>query len=429
MPLPDFTDPAQAADASLYKANIDETAAIHNKTAGAFYAHEAGTPDMTVIVDAGNIQYGTTLTSIGQQQTTTITAPVTDPRIDRIVIDEATGVYSIVTGTEASIPSAPAIPAGKIANAKITLATSTTAITNSLITDERSYIYRPSLRFTSMSQIGSSLSIAGTAFTALCALSDYDFAFFDTSIKELRTYRFNGSIWQQFGSGLAIAGTPSQPALAAMNSTDVAYLDASLEELRTYRFNGSTWAQVGSSLSIPGISDVGLAALNGTDIAASLTMLDELRTYRFNGSTWAQVGSGLSITMNFQSITALNETDIAFVDDVIEELRTYRFNGSTWSQVGSGLAIAPTFSRGRLAALDGVHVVMQIFTEAKFWVFRFDGSNWAYAGKSNTQVGALSGLGMAAMNATDIAIIDGATEELKALHFSSRTGGEPYRPS
>lgn len=69
---------------------------------------------MTVIVDAGFVFVGTTLTEAAAQITPTITAPTVNPRIDRAVVDQATGAVSIVTGTEAASPSAPAIPTGKL---------------------------------------------------------------------------------------------------------------------------------------------------------------------------------------------------------------------------------------------------------------------------------------------------------------------------
>ena len=109
-----------------------------------FYAHEAATPDMTVLLNAGRVMYGGVVASQAIQTTSTITAPTTNPRIDRIVIDEQTGAYSIVQGDEAVSPIAKAIPTGKLANSQFQLETTTTTIsnsvqssTNALIVDER----------------------------------------------------------------------------------------------------------------------------------------------------------------------------------------------------------------------------------------------------------------------------------------------------
>lgn len=134
---PDFTSDS----ASEYKTKIDSAISIHNKVAGDFAPHEVSTPNMTVQVDAGKLftPGGITLTEQSQQTSGTITAPSVNPRIDRIVIDSNTGAISIITGSEAASPSAPAITAGKLPIAQILLATSTTTITNSLITDERTH--------------------------------------------------------------------------------------------------------------------------------------------------------------------------------------------------------------------------------------------------------------------------------------------------
>lgn len=124
-------------DAATYKGKIDAGMGVMANVAAAFAPHEAATPNMTVVIDAGRIQSDTTITSVSQQTTSTITAPVTNPRIDRIVIDKSDGSVSIIPGTENVSPVAPELTVGKIAVAQVLLATSTTAITNSLITDER----------------------------------------------------------------------------------------------------------------------------------------------------------------------------------------------------------------------------------------------------------------------------------------------------
>lgn len=93
---------------------------------------------MTIRLDTGALFNGTTLTEIAAQNTSTITAPSTNPRIDRIVLDQASGAASVITGTQAASPTPPAIPAGKIPIAQILLQTTSTAITNDIIVDERS---------------------------------------------------------------------------------------------------------------------------------------------------------------------------------------------------------------------------------------------------------------------------------------------------
>lgn len=124
--------------AAVYKAAIDAAIAVLASIGGDYACHAKDTPDMQVLVDAGQLFLAnSTLVSNAQQTSATIVAPVTNPRIDRIVINDQTGVVAVITGTEAASPSAPAITAGTRPVAQILLATSTTAITNSMITDER----------------------------------------------------------------------------------------------------------------------------------------------------------------------------------------------------------------------------------------------------------------------------------------------------
>jgi hypothetical protein len=133
-----YTGPDNTTQAaSTYKNNIDNALDVHNRPAGGLQVAAESSPVMTVRYTAGSIQNGTTLTEVATGSTGTITAPSTNPRIDRVVVDNTTGVVSVITGAEGASPSAPAIASGKTALAQIALATSTTQITNSLITDER----------------------------------------------------------------------------------------------------------------------------------------------------------------------------------------------------------------------------------------------------------------------------------------------------
>ena len=131
--LPDFT----SQTASVYKANIDAGFAVADRLAWTFAPHEQATPDMTVRLEAGAIFDGTTLTEVAAQSTGTFTAPTTNPRIDRVVIDRSTGIISTITGTEDVSPTAPAIAAGTVPIARVALSVGQTEIVNADITDER----------------------------------------------------------------------------------------------------------------------------------------------------------------------------------------------------------------------------------------------------------------------------------------------------
>ncbi len=124
-----------------YKTNIDGAFSVVGNVAAQFAPHAQDTPAMTIKVDAGYIIHADgTLTTVAAQSTGTITAPVGNPRIDRVILNPSTGAVSVVTGTPAASPSAPAITAGYLPICQIALTTSTTAITNSMITDERTHV-------------------------------------------------------------------------------------------------------------------------------------------------------------------------------------------------------------------------------------------------------------------------------------------------
>ena len=80
---------------------------------------------------------GASRAGVAAQSTGTITAPSANPRIDRVVVDRATGVASVITGAENASPVAPAITAGKVPVAQVAFVVSQSSIVNADITDER----------------------------------------------------------------------------------------------------------------------------------------------------------------------------------------------------------------------------------------------------------------------------------------------------
>ena len=82
-------------------------------------------------------------------QLTVTTADPTNPRIDRVVVTIADSAYtgvsntatlSVIAGTPASSPTAPAVPTNAISLATIAVAAATTAITSGNITDTRAFV-------------------------------------------------------------------------------------------------------------------------------------------------------------------------------------------------------------------------------------------------------------------------------------------------
>lgn len=123
---------------SAYPTGIDKAVKVLQEIAAAFAPHEASAPNLTLKVDAGRLQAADALVSQSQQTVSGFAATGANQRIDRVVLDAATGAASRVAGTESASPAAPAIPAGYLACCQVgPFTTSTTQITNSMITDER----------------------------------------------------------------------------------------------------------------------------------------------------------------------------------------------------------------------------------------------------------------------------------------------------
>lgn len=137
-PVGSWADPDfQTQTGTVYKTNLDNDLIVGKRITDNFAPHEKATPDMNVLIDAGNIFIDQVLTEKAQQTVGPFTAPTTNPRIDRIVKDQTTGNAEIVAGTEAPSPSPPAIPGEKDPNCQVKLIVGQTSITNQDITDER----------------------------------------------------------------------------------------------------------------------------------------------------------------------------------------------------------------------------------------------------------------------------------------------------
>lgn len=124
-------------DAATYKATIDGNAQVALQTAAAFAAYAQTVPDMTLNVAAGTLTILGIPTVKAIQLTPTFGAPVTNPRIDRIVLSVTSGIISVLTGAEAASPVPPTIGFGFSPICQVALAVAVPALTNSMITDER----------------------------------------------------------------------------------------------------------------------------------------------------------------------------------------------------------------------------------------------------------------------------------------------------
>ena len=136
---PNFT----TQDAASYKAALDKSIAVLAEISKAFAPREMAAPGMGVTIEAGSLGDGT---PIAAANVTGIGAPVGNPRIDRIYLALATGVFTRIAGTAAAVPVPPALPTGAYAIAQVYLIPGQTIIGNADLLDERSSIMYVPLR-------------------------------------------------------------------------------------------------------------------------------------------------------------------------------------------------------------------------------------------------------------------------------------------
>lgn len=132
-------------DATTYKGAIDANFNVLQRIATMFAPYPSSAPDMTVHLMAGAVYNTATLTEVAAQVSSTIVAPssANATRIDRIGVTKASGGLVYLGGTPSTAaPSAPVYTSSLLPVCQILLSTGTTAIDNSLITDERTlYVF------------------------------------------------------------------------------------------------------------------------------------------------------------------------------------------------------------------------------------------------------------------------------------------------
>lgn len=110
-----------------------------DRLAGPFFATCPNPPSMSITLNSGFTWTSgatPTLTPVAAQTVGPFSKPVSNPRIDRVVLSN-TGVASIVAGTENANPSPPAISANTSPVCQVRLDPSMTVIQQTNLTDER----------------------------------------------------------------------------------------------------------------------------------------------------------------------------------------------------------------------------------------------------------------------------------------------------
>ena len=120
--------------------------------AGTTVASGGGT--VNIVLSAAATITASNVPLVFEQISPTITAPVGNPRIDRIVINQTTGAVSVITGTPSATPTPPALTSNVFPVAQVLLQSTSTVITNSMITDERNTWTTPGLKNGAFTVVG-----------------------------------------------------------------------------------------------------------------------------------------------------------------------------------------------------------------------------------------------------------------------------------
>ena len=252
---------------------------------------------------------------------------------------------------------------------------------------------------------------------------------------EVYVKRWNGSAWQEVGTGSASGGGISASAGA---STDVALVfdaagtlyaawsEATSEDTEIYvkRWNGSTWSEVGAgSASAGGISNDAVASMapilmlshDGLPMVLWNSGVDgvsqALMARRFDGGTWVELDAGAAtgagIVRVGRSIAAMgDESDlhVAWTDLQQDDswVAGYRHDAGGWhgyqaatATVSTALA-TPNPSGAPTLALDAngrpvVAWLETLPTGVRVYAKRFDGSQWVEMGSGSASGDGLSG--------------------------------------
>jgi hypothetical protein len=248
--------------------------------------------------------------------------------------------------------------------------------------------------------------------------------------------RWNGSSWEEVGTGSASGGGISNDEDASLSPSIAIAPDGMVyvawsgnSEIYVRRWNGSVWEEVGAgSATGGGISNnegdslgSSLAvASNGTpyvtwsdDSVASLNY--EIYVRRWNGVSWEEVGSGsasgggISQNGGFSWIPniAVGPDNAVYItwrdgDTFDNDIYVRRWNGSSWEEVGLGSAAGGGISQqgGSTAAPDvvvasnGMPYISWLGNNGSWdfeiYVRRWNGNGWQEVGSGSAMGGGIS---------------------------------------
>jgi len=254
---------------------------------------------------------------------------------------------------------------------------------------------------------------------------------------EIYVRRWNGSSWEEVGSGSATGGGISNNsgnsyeasiAIAPDGTPYVAWWDFSSgwSEIYVLRWDGSSWVEVGTGSASGG----GISNNSGTSAGTSMAVAPDGTPYvvwwddssgdreiyvrRWNGSIWEEVGAGSAsgggISNNsgdsWYSSVAIAPNGIPYVawrdnSGGDNEIYVRRWSGSIWEEVGAGSASDGGISNNSgsstypsvAIALDGTPYVTWYDNSGgdyEIYVRHWNGSSWVEVGAGSASGGGIS---------------------------------------
>lgn len=289
------------------------------------------------------------------QRTAAITAPVSNSRIDRIVVDRITGAVSVITGTPGATPTVPTLTTGVIPVAQVLLTSSTTAISNSMISDERD---TTTLGLVGSNQVGiasatttdlgstktSNISVTGTTtITGFGSSASTD--------QPLYVVTFAASLLLTYnGTSLKLPGAANIKTQAGDNATMLYLGSGNWQCLDYQRTNGQAVAIFAAETSIASASTTDLGSSNGnlinvtgtttiTSLGTSAVTANPIYITRFTGALLLTNSSSLIMPGGANYTTAAGDTF------------QWKFEGSgVWRCIGYCLASGKALAGGIPAA-------------------------------------------------------------------------------